>query len=63
MVQFFQPGDPTSLSERIVYAYQHWDVILEQKNNFHKFTDQFNWELISGKYVELVSNLADRAFG
>jgi len=63
MVQFFQPGDPTSLSEKIVYAYQHWDEIIEQKKNFHQFTDQYNWELISQKYVELVSSLSDRAFG
>jgi len=63
IVQFFQPEDPASLSERIVYAYQHWDEILEQKNNFHQFTDRYNWEVVSGKYVELVSNLADRAFG
>ena len=63
MVQFFQPGDPSSLSEQIVYAYQHQDNITELKNNFHKFTDQYNWEVISRKYVELVSNLADRAFG
>ena len=63
MVQFFQPGDPTSLSEKIIFAAHHRNEIIEQKKNFHKFTDRYNWKLISQKYVELVSNLADRAFG
>ena len=62
MVLFFNPGDPESLSEEIVYAYQHWDEMIEKRKNFNRFTSIYNWQVISQNYVELVNKLADRAF-
>jgi glycosyltransferase involved in cell wall biosynthesis len=59
LIQFFDPGDPVSLSEQIIYAYQHWEEIMEKKQNIHRFTSVYNWDLISKKYIETMTKLAE----
>ena len=58
MVQFFEPSDPESLSEAIIYACRHWEEIIEKTENYHRFTSIYHWKSISRNYVELIQSLA-----
>jgi glycosyltransferase involved in cell wall biosynthesis len=58
MVQFFDPGNPESLAEKIVYSYQNWDEVVGMKKNYSSFTSKYNWKLLSKMYVELVREFA-----
>ncbi len=58
MVQFFEPGDPASLAQGILYLYRHRERLKEQVENSRKFNEAYNWKAVSKRYVELVERLA-----
>ena len=58
MVQFFEPGNPRSLANGILYLHRHRDRLKEQIANSRKFNETYNWKSVSRKYVELVGQLA-----
>jgi glycosyltransferase involved in cell wall biosynthesis len=59
MVQFFAPGDPSSLAQNIIYLYQHKNRLVEQILNSRKFTEKYNWESVSKTYVGLIGHLSE----
>ena len=58
MVQFFNPGDPESLAQSILYLHRNQDRLKEQIVNSKQFIETYNWKSISQMYVELVERLA-----
>ena len=59
MVQFFAPGDPSSLAQSIIYLYQHKNRLVEQILNSRKFTEKYNWKSVSKTYVGLIGHLSE----
>ena len=60
MVQFFTPGDPESLAQNIIYLNNHRDRLDEQILNTKKFTENYSWQSVSTRYVDLVTQLSER---
>lgn len=59
MVQFFTPGDAESLAQNIIYLFNNRDRLNEQILNSKKFTENYSWKSISGKYVELIDEMSE----
>ena len=57
MVQFFEPGDVSSLAESITTLYKDPQRLAQLANNSDRFNQAYRWDDIAASYVSLVDTL------